>query len=138
MILSLSRFQKQREGIASLLEDASGKTVSVTLEHAYPDGSGGWEPKIPNGTFTCVRGKHRLDSMPVGEFFETFMITGVPGHTNLLFHWGNWEKDSDGCVLTGAALTESPGGLMVTNSKATFKKIMGLLEGVDQFTLTVS
>ncbi len=106
----------------------------MTLEHAYQEGEL-WLPKMKLGSYTCQRGMHRLNGME--QDFETFEITAVPGHTNILFHWGNWTKDSEGCVLLGEALAESSEGEMITNSKATFAHFMERLAGVDSFTLTV-
>lgn len=131
----LSRMTKRPDGIFSQLLDDNGNQVSCTLEHAFPDGKGGFEPVIPPGTYTCVRGLHRLEHMT--EDFETFEITGVQGHSQLLFHWGNWNKDSDGCVLTGSSIDKIVTPWMVTNSRFTFAKFMELNQGLDQFPLTV-
>lgn len=131
MNLTLIRKDRTRDGVFSLGFDDSGEQVFVALEHAYADGSGGWSAKIPNGTYTCVRGKHRLHGMD--EDFETFEVTGIDGHSGLLFHWGNWNKDSDGCILVGTSLD----GVMITMSRAAFAKFMAMQDGVDEFQLTV-
>jgi hypothetical protein len=95
--------------------------------------------KIPNGVFDCVRGIHALED---GVPFETFEITGVEGHSGLLFHWGNYNKNSKGCVCTGEDFVDAPKSSvhedMVTNSRATFAKLMTLQTGVDRFQLTVT
>ena len=70
----------------------------VTLEHAYFF-NGAYTPKLHNGVYTCVRGPHRLHGMI--DFFSTFEITKVSGHSGILFHWGNYNEDSEGCILTG-------------------------------------
>jgi hypothetical protein len=64
-------------------------------------------------------------------------VTGVAGHTGLLFHWGNWNRDSDGCILTGEAFADSAKGEMVTNSRASFARFMALQDGFDSFQLEV-
>lgn len=135
MNLTLARFLYRQDGIFGRLTDENYKQLAVTLEHAYKTDAGGWMPKIPAGTWTCVRGRHRLDGML--HDFETFEVTGVPGHTGLLFHKGNWNKDSKGCILLGADTGESTEGQMITNSLATFGTVMGLQSGIEQFTLTV-
>lgn len=129
MDLKLIRKEYQRDGIFGILTDVGGKVVAHTLEHAYSDGTG-WAPKIPDGEFVCVRGEHQLASGPI----ETFEITGVPGHSGLLFHYGNFNKDSEGCVLVG----EAEAGNALTKSRAAFAKLMALQDGVDQFNLTVT
>lgn len=135
MDLELTRQQRRADGIFSQLTDESGNIVAQTLEHAFDDGNGGFAPKIPDGTYTCQRSPHRLDGMT--SDFITFQVMNVPGHSNILFHWGNWNKDSDGCILTGEAIAPSPEGQMVTNSKATWQAFMNLENGLDQFQLVV-
>lgn len=135
MNLLLSRKQRTADGIFGTLENESFSCV--TLEHAY-EGAGGWIPKIPKGTYTCRRGLHRLHGMT--EAFETFEITGVEGHSDLLFHWGNFNKDSEGCVLLGDALAKNgpTGTQMILHSRDTFAKFMRLQDGVEEFQLVVT
>ncbi len=135
MNLKLIRKQYLRDGIFSELRDESDNLIAVTLEHAYANDAGGFEPKIPPGVYTCVRGPHRLHGM--NEDFITFEITGVEGHTNLLFHWGNWNKDSDGCVLTGKDELQLKDQDMIEHSKDAFSNLMELEKNVDSFPLTV-
>ena len=135
MDLILQRVACRADGILSQCTDAAGTQVMVTLEHAFEDDAGGYQPKIPPGTYTCVRGPHRLNGMT--QSFVTFEVTGVAGHSGLLFHWGNWNEDSDGCILTGEAFANSASGEMVTNSRETFARFMALQDGVDNFQLEV-
>jgi len=86
MDLVLTRTLKHPDGIFSTLSALDGGVVCVAISHAYDDGAGGGEPKVPNGTYTCVRGTHQLEH---GAPFETFEITGVEGHSGILFHIGN-------------------------------------------------
>lgn len=131
----LQRLEFRSDGIFSNLLTDDCHEIADALEHAYQDESGAWRPKIPNGTFTCVRGKHRLH--PDSEEFETFEITGVPGHDGLLFHRGNWEDDSKGCVCLGERIQQSDRGQMVVASRDAFRRFMEAHEGVQEFTLTV-
>jgi hypothetical protein len=132
MDLILTRTSYEQDGIFSELTQEDGTLIAYTLEHSYDN-----EPKIPNGSFVCVRGQHRLNGMT--EDFTTFEITGVEGHSNLLFHWGNYNKDSEGCVLLGEKIVHdsNESNSMITNSRATFAKFMELQEGIDSFLLTV-
>lgn len=129
MDLKLHRSEYKTDGIISELISGNTKCIARTLEHSYDS-----KPKLPPGVYKCVRGTHKLhDGVP----FETFEITGVPGHSGVLFHPGNWNKDSEGCVLLGDAVTTSKQGTMITNSKTVFHEFMSLQTGVDSFTLTV-
>lgn len=134
MDLTLTRTAFRPDGIFGVLTDEVGQIIAHTLEHAYDDaGDGTWLPKIPGGEFTCVRGEHQLASGPI----ETFEITDVPSHTGLLFHCGNFDRDSEGCVLLGYAETEEGGQRVVTASRAAFARFMQLEAGLDVFQLTV-
>ncbi|MGZ3686663.1 MAG: DUF5675 family protein [Bdellovibrionota bacterium] len=135
MTLRLTRKLFRADGIFSELADDAGKEIAMTLEHAYPNGQF-YSPKIPNGTYLCVRGKHQLHGMLAP--FETFEITGVAGHTGLLFHPGNVNQDSEGCVLTGEKIADAGQAEMVTNSRATFAKFMQRMDGLNEFPLIVT
>ena len=135
MDLLLIRNNYTKDGVYGVLyQDPSRKILAHTLEHAYLDDNGNVFSKIPDGAYSCVRGKHRLSSSPV--VFETFEITGIPNHTNILFHVGNYNRDSEGCVLLG--LQVSMPQKMILNSKQAFSDFMSLQQDVDEFTLTVS
>lgn len=106
-----------------------------TLEHAYAQPDGSYAPKVAAGTYTCVRGMHVLHN---GVPFETFEITGVTGHKGILFHPGNFNRDSEGCVLCGQGkVTQANGEEMLTGSKVEFAAFMKRLLGADSFTLEV-
>lgn len=133
MDLRLVRVKRSAFGIFSQL--AGGDTFRlVSIEHSYPDDEGAPVAKIPDGTYTCRRGKHRLHGMT--EDFETFEITGVPGHQGLLFHWGNFNRDSEGCVCVGKNFAKDM--LSVEHSRDAFKEFMDAQAGLDEFQLTVS
>lgn len=126
MDLTLQRTELEPDGIFSELRDERGNLVATTVEHSYE-----CTPKLPPGVYVCKRGMHRLEGMT--EPFETFEITGVVGHTNILFHVGNTQDDSHGCVCLGSERI----GKMVAQSRVTFVKFMELQAGLDSFSLTV-
>ncbi len=133
MQFKLKRTDRNVDGVFGVLTDEQGHEVLRTLEHAYgPD----FAPKVLTGEYTCKRSAHRLHGMD--HDFETFEVTKVPGHSGILFHWGNYNQDSDGCVLVGKHATLGPGGpTMIINSRTTFARFMDLLKGINEFTLTV-
>ena len=126
-MIFLTRFKKCADGVFSTLSD-DNVPLAVTLEHAYLQDDGSYAPKIPEGQYTCLFGQHELHSGPI----ETFEITCVPGHSGLLFHPGNVNGDSEGCVLTGETATATS----ITNSRATWEKLMARW-GTDNFILQV-
>ena len=139
MNVTIKRTDISEQGAFSEVYDDLARQIAVGLERAFHATKTVareivdiWAPKIPEGAYECVRGKHRLDGML--EDFETFEITGVDGHTGLLFHWGNWTKDSDGCVLLGTTRSKD----MIMESRQAFNRFMALQAGVDKFTLQVT
>lgn len=134
MTLTLIRDQFRKDGILSTLRAEDASVIAITLEHAYSNNAK-WQPKLPNGTYTCKRGAHRLHGMT--SDFETFEVIKVKGHSGILFHKGNYNKDSEGCILLGKQTFESDSGIMVTSSKITFNKFINMLKGIDSFTLLV-
>jgi len=136
MNLSLTRCHWDIDGIFGELHSEQSHLICETLEHAYLHGDT-YFAKIPPGGYICKRSQHRLHGMQ--EDFETFEVMGVPGHTGLLFHWGNFNRDSEGCILLGEAIkiTEDKEE-MLTNSRRAFASFMALQDGSDEFTLIVS
>jgi hypothetical protein len=146
MDLVLHRTAFKATGIYGEIEAKdTQKKLFFTLEHSYPVATvtdvninektvtaetTGWEAKIPKGTYTCVRGQHQLHH---GLPFETFMVTGVPGHEGILFHVGNYNRDSEGCILIGKE--PIPDG--VGKSGDAFREFIELQRGCDSFVLGV-
>jgi uncharacterized protein DUF5675 len=141
MNLVLTRFQWGADGIFGQLKtnDNASDLIAMTLERAYPmtDQLNGHSvyAKIPQGDYICERGVHQLEH---GGPFETFEVTGVTGHTNLLFHKGNYDSDSQGCILLGMSMAQvTPDTQMVTDSKDAFEGFMELQTGQETFVLSV-
>jgi hypothetical protein len=131
----LTRKEYRSDGIFSELHDDKGNLVAQILEHAYLQHDSSYAPKVPLGNYKCVRGPHRLHNMT--EDFITFEVTGVPNCVGILYHWGNWESASEGCLLMGATIAQSPQGQMITSSRDTWGKFMASLDGINEFELTV-
>lgn len=134
MDLVLRRIMYSHDGILGILYSSDRHGFNCdTLEHAYRSPSGDYVPKLPPGIYVCKRGIHRLEH---GLPFETFEIMDVPGHTGILFHVGNFNKDSAGCVLVGKSDQRSP-SLVLLHSRDTFKEFMEVQVGKHEFLLTV-
>lgn len=84
---------------------------------------------------SCIpAGEHRCRRKVSPTYGETFEIE-VEGRTHILFHWGNWVRNTNGCVLLG--LTRDPKIPAVWHSKQAHNLFMETLEGVDEFMLTI-
>jgi hypothetical protein len=134
MNVILKRTDFLADGIFGNLYDENNKLLFATLEHAFDSGAGdgSFAPKIPSGSYKCVRGQHQLAHMT--QPFITFEVTNVPGHTNILFHQGNFNKDSEGCILLGTLRVNDT----IIHSADAFKSFMNLEDNIDQFILTVT
>ena len=131
MDLILTRREYRADGIFGEIEDADGGDfLFLTLEHSYD-----LMPKLPAGTYICERGIHRLSDL---KPFETFEVMNVEGHSGILFHVGNYNDDSSGCILLGLGRGFTlKNGKMLTNSRVAFDKFMRLQGDVDSFKLIV-
>ena len=129
MNISLIRNSFTENGVFGELKDDSGSHLCCTLEHAYEQPDGSYAPKLPDGSYTCVFGQHELHSGPI----QTFEVTNVPGHQGILIHYGNFNADSDGCILVGQNATD----VMVSNSRAVLSQLLAKW-GTENFTLDVS
>ena len=95
---------------------------------------------IPPGVYVCKR----VDSLRFGDTFE---VTGVPDRSHILFHAGNTEEDTQGCILVGSmfgvlnVLDEDTGErthkLATLRSRDAFEAFLGFFEGVDSWVLEV-
>lgn len=140
MKLRLVRNAKRIDGIFSdLFFEDEAERMFECLEHSYQNDAGEFEPKIPNGTFTCVRGMHQLGHEGnLTPPFSTFEVTGVEGHSGLLFHRGNFNKDSAGCILVGQNIANVGGAEIITGTVQAFEAFLERLDGIDEFELEVS
>jgi hypothetical protein len=111
-----------------------GVPIAVTLEHTYtaeenPEGV----VKIPKGKHLCVKTDYHKGG------YKTFDVL-IPGHSRILFHKGNIEKDVDGCIAVGeefGRLNGEPAILQSGNGKG-FDEFMSIVGHLESFYLTVS
>lgn len=140
-MISLQRKEKNQHGIFGLLsvqspDDFFATLTFVTLEHAYPNPIGSFAPKIPLGTYSCDRGVHQLEHSP--KPFETYEVKGVLGHTGLLFHVGNTNADSSGCILVGTQYLRGESGIYcgIEDSQDAFNRFMrALTKSIETLTI---
>ena len=99
---------------------------SFTLE---PDVNDKGKLYIPQGCYHCQR-------FHGNKWPNTFEIV-VPGHTAVLFHSGNTEADTLGCILLGSSTGKLKGNRAVLNSGDTFKSFLEQTKSIEWFKLFV-
>lgn len=85
--------------------------------------------RIPEGHYECV-------PYSGTKFQNVYLVEGVPNRTAILIHWGNFEKDTDGCILVGLGAQMLSGEPAVVYSKKAFDYLKGLV-GEEKFMLTI-
>lgn len=132
--LTLKRLQVRDDGCFSYLrKDYDGAQICVTNERTFGD-IGVPTVVLRPGRYRCVRGIHTLNGR---DFFTTYEITGVIGHTGVLFHPGNTELDSLACVLPGNHFGVVDNMMAVVESQSAFRRLMQMAGDTDEFQLTV-
>ncbi len=111
---------------------------AVTLERPWRDNRRS-ESCIPTGEYSCLRCRRSpdYDYADSPRFGDTFQVYNVPGRSKILFHKGNTELHSDGCVLVAesfAVMGDKPG---VAMSAEGFNEFMKRAADGDSFTLEV-
>ena len=85
---------------------------------------------IPAGTYSVVIGHSNRFNRDMPR------VQDVPNFEGILIHYGNTDKDTDGCILVGAT---SSGDDFIGGSRDTFAKLFDKLKGaVGPITLTVT
>ena len=102
---------------------------AVTLERPWKDNKRG-ESCIPKGVYTCVMVKSP-------KFGPTWMVQNVPGRSEILFHKGNLEDDSHGCILVGESFNPVLGRPGITASKEGFEEFMKITSMCTSFPLEI-
>jgi hypothetical protein len=102
-----------------------GVPFAVTLERTF-----GQDTIIPAGTYNCVARRYNRGG------YQTFEITGVAGHSLLLFHKANWETDLQGCVGIGESFAVLDGKLAIAQSGEGFNEFMRKVGDLPSFPAT--
>jgi len=115
----LDRVAVRDEGAFGVLK-YKGLPFAVTLERTYPGPAGEHIVKIPPGRHLCMPTLfHGGKPVP----YATFEII-VEGHARLLFHKGNTEDDSEGCILVAEGFDKIRGVPGIASSSAGFTEFM--------------
>ena len=85
---------------------------------------------IPVGSYTCFR-------VNSPKFGNTFEVIAVAGRTEILFHKGNVDDDSHGCIIIGEQFESLGGKIAVIASEKGFGEFLDRTAGLTSFTLNI-
>ena len=85
---------------------------------------------IPAGQYTCKR-------YSSNHYPDTFQVMNVPDRFKILFHAGNFVENTEGCILLARKWGVLKGARAILNSGDTFKQFMEIMQGIDEFSLTI-
>jgi hypothetical protein len=81
---------------------------------------------IPAGQYYCK-------PYSSGKYPDTWEVTGVDGRSKILFHTGNTDEDSSGCIILGSEVDDNG----VLESRKAFERIKKIIPAHKTFRLTI-
>ncbi|MDP2815297.1 MAG: DUF5675 family protein [Rectinemataceae bacterium] len=106
-----------------------GFPFALTLELPWRDNTAEYSC-IPSGFYVCKR-------IQSPKFGNTFEIVNVAGRSNILFHKGNKDEDTKGCILVGEEFSVIDGERAISSSARGFAEFMELNKDKNEFDLFV-
>lgn len=111
---------------------------ALTVERQWLDNMRGVSC-IPEGEYTVMRcvasPEYGYKNSP--RFGDTFNVIDVPNRSHILFHKGNIDDDSHGCIIVGEQFGKLDGDTAVLSSRQGFGEFMSILKGHNSFELTI-
>jgi len=104
-----------------------GRPFAVSVERTFSAD----RPVITNGVFSCKKSWYNKGQYP------TYEIEG-PGHSRIMFHKGNKDTDSLGCVVVTESFGLLSGTAAVLDSAHGFAELIQLTHGLESFEMEVS
>ncbi len=120
----LARIATGKDGTFGVLIDGN-IPFALTLEPPWRDNQKNISC-IPGGSYQC-------DSVNSPRFGYTFSVLHVPDRTHIVFHCGNYTKDTKGCILVGEQFQND--GLLA--SRDGYKEFMFRLKDYESFSLEI-
>lgn len=133
-VYELHRLFKVENAILGHLYTPGKQKICVTLEDLTRDVKIKSQTSIPAGLYVVQKTySPRFKQMMclIYNQPDKSVFSNGQRFTGVRIHWGNYAKDTDGCILVG----EQMSGAMITNSKATYKKVFNDLP--DLFYLNI-
>lgn len=106
------------------------EVFSVTLE-PYDRDNAKSISNIPAQQYICKRIKSP-------RYGWTFEVMGVQWRSHVLFHPGNFSRNTKACIILAQHYGKLQGERAVLNSGNTFKRFMEKMKGINKFPLTIT
>ena len=127
-MITIKRIAENEYGTFGVLLDGD-LPFALTLERRWVDNEYAVSC-IPAGKYVC----RRVDSPHFGDTFE---VTSVPGRSHILFHKGNIDDDSHGCILVGEEFDPVLNSYGIKASGDGYGEFMQRLRGYETFNLKI-
>lgn len=122
--LFILRTSKSEAGIFGVVMDGDKVEFAVCLQTDFP--------YLPDGDYLC---KKRLYHK--GGYFTFEIIWPNSGHTDILFHKGNFKSDSKLCILLGESFEWIEGKRAIAQSLKGFDEFWSKYKDFEDFKLTI-
>jgi hypothetical protein len=83
-------------------------------------------------------GAYKCGRVNSPRFGNTFEVKDVSGRTHILFHKGNTEEDTRGCILVGESFNPVLGRPGITSSKEGFAEFLNITSTTNEFPLEIT
>lgn len=113
------------------------RTVHIVRDQSGPSGVFGTlltdsgygaytlEPAVDRAEHPCIpEGCYRAELRPHPKHGVCYELVDVPGRTSILIHWGNFQRDTEGCILVGNAIGEIGNEPAILQSKDAYSRFM--------------
>jgi hypothetical protein len=105
------------QAILGVWKDPADLELCRTLENPFRKTTK--DSAIPSGIYKCVKDN-------TGKF-QFYKVLNVPNRSNIEIHQGNYESDTEGCILVGESWSIINNKLAVTKSMAAIQKLRNIL-----------
>lgn len=129
MRLTLER--QNDDGKSTLGKLTVGDYHCWTLEDTYREEKVAGETRIPNGIYEIkfkTTGSWHQRNRDLGYPCGMLELQDVPGFTYILIHWGNYPRDTEGCILVGKGPGTAEGTHAIWSSKKAYKELYDIVK----------
>ena len=95
-------------------------------------------PSVGDVAGSCIpAGEYYCERVNSPRFGDTFEVMNVPNRSHILFHKGNLDDDSRGCILVGESFGMLGNDSGILDSKHGYNEFMNLMSDTDEFRLII-